>query len=110
MAPTIEREPVTELRRWDVYELAGGEWHLVGNIADGRVRVSSAAIWFDLYSMSGSTASGRVYRLAGERGLSEEALRLWMDWCARYRVADWISVAAEVWALRVQSAARIVVN
>ncbi|WP_145987418.1 hypothetical protein [Cupriavidus taiwanensis] len=110
LAPTIQREPVTELRRWDIRQLVGGAWHLAGHTVDGRVRVSSATIWFDLHLMSAGTASGRVYRLADAPGHSEETNRLWAGWCLHNGISQSVSVAAEIWAARLEADARLIID
>lgn len=99
--PAPASEPITELRDWDMFELSAGRWHFVGTTVYSRARVSGVVLWFDVDSLSGATASGRVYHLAGEPGVSEVVEWLWQEWCKHYRLAGWRSVAEEVWHLHV---------
>lgn len=103
-------EPRTTLTKWGIHEFSSGQWHLVGNITATTVRVSSAVAWFDLESLSGTTVSGREYRLAGAPGLSEEAMQFWFHWCAHYGTGDARSVSADVWELHMKATTCRVTN
>lgn len=77
----IEDEPETVLERWHVFETPAGTRHFcgfVGALREGRV--STAVMQFDPGTMSGRTASGRVYRLQGPVGFHPDAMYVRSTW------------------------------
>lgn len=80
----IEDEPETTLYGWHIFETPAGTRHFCGYArAQREGRVSSAVIAFDPATMSGRTASGRVYRLEGPRGSHPDADYVKSAWLAR---------------------------
>lgn len=81
---SIEEEPTTTLHRWQVFETPDGTRHFCGYATAQREgRVSSAVVAFDPATMSGRTASGRVYRLEGPGGLHPDADYVKSFWLER---------------------------
>ena len=83
--PLVQQQAEIELVQWGIAQVENGDWHFVGyNITDYEGRVSSRIVRFDLDSMIGVTASGRVYRLYGPPGdpPSPDALYVFERWRA----------------------------
>lgn len=90
-AKPVSEEPEVALVSWGIFVDVFGDPRLVGApIGTTRGRISSAVQYFDAYTMTAVTASGRTYRLVGPadhmtaiaivsamRGLSH-GLRQWM--------------------------------
>lgn len=88
IAPVAE-QPETILHRWHVFETPKGTRHFCGYaMAYGEGRVSSPVVAFDPATMSGRTASGRVYRLDGPPGLHPDAAYVKGIWLARAGFAE----------------------
>lgn len=84
---SIKETPEIELSNWKIYEVESESWpkktkHFVGyNLTEGEGRVSSAIVEFDYETMTGRTKSGRVYKLVGSPGTSQDASYVWSRWC-----------------------------
>jgi len=79
----VDEEPGITLVRWHVFMLPDGSRHFCGYDARGHEgRVSTAVETFDPDSMTGRTASGRVYALSGPSGRDEDALYVRGRWLA----------------------------
>lgn len=95
-AVSIEEQPDVSLENWRIRECedASGNngLHFFGTI-NGRGRVSSPIIEWDVSTMSGRTSSGRVYALSGSRGeMTIESEAIFMVWCQSHgivSVRDW---------------------
>lgn len=75
-APSVAKEPVTVLSPWIVYEVPGGNRHLVGYTGyEGRV--SSRIRSFNPSTRTVITNSGRHYKLLGPAGHSSDAEYVW---------------------------------
>lgn len=74
--PDTHEEPETLLEKWRVMVVERrGEttMHFVGRVVGEDGRVSSRIVSFDRESMTGTTHSGRKYRLVGGSGLDPDA-------------------------------------
>lgn len=81
----VEEQPETILQRWHVFETPKGTRHFCGYATlHSEGRVSSPVVAFDPRTMSGRTASGRVYHLDGPPGHHPDAAYvkgIWLDRC-----------------------------
>lgn len=86
-ATSIKQTPEIELASWRIYEveselLSKKTRHFVGyNLTEREGRVSSAIVEFDPVAMIGRTSSGRIYKLVGDPGTSQDASYVWSQWC-----------------------------
>lgn len=93
-ATLVTSEPQKRLCEWQVYrtvqaniqpELFG--FHFVGlDIRGGHGAVSSKIVKFDPVTMSGTTISGRVYRLIGVPGVHPDGQYTLIEWAASNQV------------------------
>lgn len=103
-AAPVDQEPEITLCDWMIVEaeFVGEEssLHFVGarSIDGGSGRVSSPIVEFDFKTMQGKTRSGRVYKLVGEPGTSDNGLYVWRQWCSINRVDKWTDVSQDVMA------------
>lgn len=96
----VSSEPQAILINWAVYELPDGDRHFVGyNTVTGDGRVSSKIMEFDKATMTGTTRSGRKYRLDGISQMSNDAQYVWNIWAKYNKVTDFKDVSDE-YALR----------
>jgi hypothetical protein len=66
--PSVEKQPAVDLKNWAIFQLEDGLRIFVGE-EDGKVgklRTSSPITSIDETSLTGTTESGRVYRLIGK--------------------------------------------
>lgn len=107
--PTVDDEPVIELRSWRVMQTERCERHFVGVHGSGMLaagRVSSAIVSFDASQRRGVTRSGRVYILRGAPGgLDGDAAYTWAAWARFNRVASYEDVTHEFEAEAARAAA-----
>lgn len=87
-------EPCIDLSQWRVMEIVpDGTRHFVGrNAAKSCGRVSSEIVEYDSVNGRGQTRSGRVYRLRGPAGFTDEIEYVWAVWCSEYGVVEWLDV------------------
>ena len=83
---SVVDEPVTELRRWRVFQVAAvfnadgpPTTHFVGD-AGYEGRVSSPILEYDPISRQGRSGSGRIYKLVGNSGYDRDAEHTWNRW------------------------------
>jgi hypothetical protein len=86
----VEEEPAIKLYQWQVFSVPGlegeeREHHFWGRYA-GAGRVSSRIVSFDSESCTGTTRSGRQYKLVGPPGLNMDALYVWDRWAEIHRI------------------------
>lgn len=67
-ARPVYEEPEIALEVWAIVIVPEGHAHFAGSHEGTRLRLSTVIEEFDLETMTGTTASGRRYRLAGDRG------------------------------------------
>lgn len=78
----VDIEPEVFLESWSVFEVKGGSRHFCGyNASMGEGRVSSPILEFSPMDMTGTTRSGRTYRLVGPPGINQDARYVWKRWC-----------------------------
>lgn len=99
-APTVEEQQDVVLVRWQIFELPDGSRHFCGYHAEPNIhegRVSSPIVRFAPQTMTGSTRSGRSYRLLGPAGSDEDADRVKYAWLRfnGFEIADARTVAPE---------------
>ncbi len=92
----IENEPEIEITNWSIHQTETGERHFVGSEDYSSGRVSSAIQNFDLKKLTGATRSGRVYRLIGEPGGTNNSEYVWNGWKYHNGVTEDIDVTQEV--------------
>lgn len=84
--PTVAKEPHLTLSGWSMFlvllpGIGTPTAHVAGyNDVIGEGRVSSPIVSLDASSRCCVTASGRVYRLAGQPGLGSDASYVWARW------------------------------
>lgn len=81
--PTIEKQPDVVLVRWQIFELPDGSHHFCGYHAGPSIhegRVSSPIFKFCPETMTGTTRSGRSYRLDGPCGSEDDAALVKQAW------------------------------
>lgn len=94
----ITEQPELTLESWSIFELPGGERHLVGRaIENSEGRVSSCVENFDIKTMRAMTSSGRVYNLRGRPGHNSDAEYTWNRWRAINDIRDFVNVSSELW-------------
>lgn len=83
----VSEQPSLTLRDWAIFEVedadgpAKASRHFAGYVNEnGEGRASSEIVTFDKISRRGVTASGRVYELVGEPGLTGDAQYVWDGW------------------------------
>lgn len=95
----IDREPVTCLYRWQVYEVSSSLWadttrHFVGwTGTEGRV--SSAMRSYNSETKEGISESGRVYKLVGESAYNPDAEYVWAKWASFNKLINTYNVTTE---------------
>lgn len=78
----LDMEPVTELYQWQVFEVPSidqddRDRHFVGTCRSDPGRVSSRIMDFNKETMTGTSRSGRKYKLVGMPGFHNEAAYVW---------------------------------
>lgn len=73
--PTPEEAPISILAHWRIFRAAGASHHFVELGQNRLMRMSSNIVSFDATALTGVTQSGRFYRLEGQAGEGEDALR-----------------------------------
>jgi hypothetical protein len=94
----VNDTPVIELERWTVVEVTppGTDRHFVGyNITEGEGRTSSKIVSYNKETKTGTTRSGRKYRLIGESGIDGDALYVFTGWCRINGVESYKDVSDE---------------
>lgn len=95
---SVSQQPSLTLVRWKIFQLANDERHFCGWAVQNREgRASTAIQAFDVSSMRGQTASGRVYQLYGPPGEDSEGLHVWNTWARINSAESWTDVSREVW-------------
>lgn len=87
--PPVGEQPRVHLSAWEVFEVPGGDHHLIGwslDTAEGRATSAIAA--FDPRARTVCTRSGRVYELVGRSGIHGDARYVWTHWCERNGVSS----------------------
>lgn len=95
---SVDETPVLELERWMVVEVTppGTDRHFVGwNKTEGEGRASSKIVAFDKTTKTGTTKSGRKYKLVGETGIDGDALYTFTYWCSINSVDSYKDVSEE---------------
>ena len=91
----INAEPGIVLIRWRVLQTDQGHRHLVGAREDDfDGRVSTAIVSFDVPKQVAVTQSGRIYRLSGPPGYSEDGQYVWERWSAANGVTSYEDVTS----------------
>lgn len=67
-ARSVHEEPEVTLEVWAIVIGPEGRAHFAGGHKGTRLRLSTPIETFNLETMTGTTASGRTYRLSGDRG------------------------------------------
>ena len=95
---TIEQTPQVDLADWRVMQLADGSRHLVGtNLTEGMTgRVSSRVVALDSAHALAKTKSGRVYKLHGPPGRTQDADYTWHRWLKQMGSPSWADVTSTV--------------
>lgn len=87
-APDVSDQPFVSLERWRIFRVPEGDFHLCGIIPasghDGRV--SSKLVQFDPKTLTGTTQSGRMYKLAGDTGEHRDAAYIRDIWLRVNRI------------------------
>ncbi|KVM72546.1 hypothetical protein WJ61_00875 [Burkholderia ubonensis] len=102
--PIWKPRPVSELSkiplsRWRIFETEDGSRHFVGiDMFDSSGRVSSPITTFDPVNMQGTTQTGRIYELVGQRGSSLHVDYVWERWCELYEVTSYTDVTERLLA------------
>ena len=96
--PNNYKDPL--LRRWRVKEvvLPNGtrSRHVYGHdVANDIGRSSTAIMKFDIHTMTATTQSGRIYKLAGAPGNAILGERTWREWCESHGVVTEADVTHE---------------
>ena len=97
-ATPVDLTPAIELERWQVVEVTppGTDRHFVGwNKTEGEGRTSSKIISYDKETRTGTTRSGRKYKLVGETGMDGDALYTFTGWCRVNGVESFKDVSDE---------------
>jgi len=85
------------LSRWRIFETEDGSRHFVSTgERDHFGRISSAVVAFDHLTLRGTTCSGRVYRLIGREGCSNNAGYVWKLWCEVNNVSSYTDVTTQL--------------
>lgn len=94
----VTNQPSLTLTHWSVIELPDGGRHFVGYCVENREgRVSSLIKSVDPRTLRGSTATGRVYQLAGAPGQHPDAQYVLANWLSMYRLSTWTDVTDALW-------------
>lgn len=98
--PPVDQQGEIELEQWGIALIDDRNWHFIGyNMANWEGRASTRIVRFDAATMTGITASGRVYRLKGPPGpLHPDARYVFERWCAINRVERAEDITARVMA------------
>jgi len=100
----VTAQPALTLQDWSVIELPDGKRHFVGYCVENcEGRVSSTIVSVDPRKLCGSTATGRVYRLAGEPGYSSDAEYVLRSWLAMYKLTTWTDITTALWRLHLNA-------
>lgn len=76
--PSVSKEPGIILQRWSVYEVENGDRHFVGwNVKGYEGRASTKIVQWDAATGTGTTKSGRTYRLDGPMGHDPDGHHVW---------------------------------
>lgn len=97
-ATSVDVTPVIELTKWQVVEVTppGTDRHFVGyNVTEGEGRTSSKIVSYDKETQTGTTRSGRKYKLVGETGIDGDALYTFTNWCKINGVESYKDVSDE---------------
>ena len=95
----VNDQPTLTLERWSIYELPDGDRHFVGWAIENLAgRVSSRIDEFNVKTMYGLSASGRVYQLKGPPGRNRDAEHTWNLWRGTNNVETFVEVSDTVWA------------
>lgn len=82
--PSVEDDPRIELIQWRIAKDKEGQAHFIGwSEKDWEGRVSSDIATFDRSTMTGTTKSGRKYRLEGDPDHNPDAEYVWYVWLRR---------------------------
>ena len=105
-APVGEQPSLTLVCR-QVMQLPSGDRHFIGHaLQNGEGRAGTAGAKFDVESLQGVTASGRVYERSGRQSHDSDAGYVWRA-CARINAAhEWTDVTAAVWAAHLEACKR----
>lgn len=97
---SVEETPGIELSRWIVYEVPSlkegmpKDHHFCGwNVTEGEGRVSSKIVEWNRETRTGTTRSGRRYKLVGESALNMDAAYVWDKWKRINKVEDYSDVS-----------------
>lgn len=94
-APSPDQQPEAILRNYRVYSADDGH-HFAGlNEVTGKGRVSTAIVTWDPDTMTGTTQSGRRYRLEGPPDDTGVAQVAWVTWSMGYGISEFTDVTAE---------------
>jgi hypothetical protein len=95
---TIEQAPHVDLADWRVMQVADGSRHLVGTSLNEREtgRVSSRVVALDSSHALANTKSGRVYKLHGPPGRTQDADYTWHRWLEQMGSPSWTDVTSTV--------------
>ena len=95
---SVDDQGALTLRGWQVFQLPGGNRHLVAYCIENREgRVSSGVRELDSRTLRATTGSGRVYSLKGPPGGNLDAKYVWKRWVSLNQVASWEDISAAVW-------------
>lgn len=95
----VNDQPTLTLNRWSIFKLPGGDRHFVGWAVENLAgRVSSRIDEFDVKSMRGVSATGRVYKLEGNPGTNSDAEYAWSLWRRIHTVETFVDVSSTAWA------------
>ena len=98
----VSARPEIILANWRVFEVqlpnrTQRTRHFAGqNIEDCEGRASSAIVTFDSETGQGMTESGRIYKLQGPRGFTDDAEYTWNRWKSINSVTEVVDVTAEI--------------
>jgi hypothetical protein len=97
----VSDESQLSLVHWRILETRGGARHFVGqDMRDYMGPVSTPVQKFDPALRRGITQSGRVYKLVGPRGCSEDCRYIWTRWCQVNGIISYTDVTTELLAER----------
>lgn len=93
---SIDSRPSIQLFAWQVIEIDAGTRHFVGyDLAASEGRASTPIAHFDMTTRTGTTASGRLYKLIGKPGRDADARYVWKAWARANRVKQERDVTSE---------------
>lgn len=100
----VQNQPLLTLRNWAVIELPDETRHFVGYCLENREgRVSSEIESFAVETLTGTTGTGRIYKLFGEPGLDGDGQYVWDKWRLGYRISGFEDLTEAVWRAHLSS-------